>query len=133
VQQAETVEQGKFRLHKFEQPIGEETFQITRGHDSLTVRMDFKFNDRGTDVPLLTTFRGSSDLTPQAFEIRGKTSRFSTIDEAVEVQPGKVRLRNREHWTEVPSPSAFFTIRGVRPRHDADAPCALLGHARLAG
>jgi imidazolonepropionase-like amidohydrolase len=114
-QHAGVIEQGKFQLHKFEQPIGEETYQITQDGDSLTIKMDFKFNDRGTDVPLSATFRGSSDLTPQAFEIKGKTSRGSTIDEAVEVQPGKVRLRNREQWTEAVPPSQFFTIAGYAP------------------
>ena len=29
-QQSAPIEQGKFRLHKFEQPIGEENYQITR-------------------------------------------------------------------------------------------------------
>ena len=115
VRDAGVIEQGKFRLHKFEQPIGEETYQVTRDGDSLTVKMDFKFNDRGTDVPLSATFRGSSDLTPLAFEIKGKTSRQSTIDEAVEVQPGRLRLRNREQWTEAAPPSQFFTIAGYAP------------------
>ncbi len=46
------VEQGKFTLHKFEQPIGEETYEIRRDGDSLAVKMDFKFTDRGSPVPL---------------------------------------------------------------------------------
>jgi imidazolonepropionase-like amidohydrolase len=112
---ARVIEQGRFRLHKFEQPIGEETYQVTRDGDSLTVKVDFKFNDRGTDVPLSATFRGCSDLTPLAFEIKGKTSRQSTIDEAVEVQPGKLRLRDREQWTETAPPAQFFTIAGYAP------------------
>jgi len=29
------VEQGKFTLHKFEQPIGQDTYEITRDADSL--------------------------------------------------------------------------------------------------
>jgi imidazolonepropionase-like amidohydrolase len=114
-QRADLIEKGNFRLHKFEQPIGEETYQIRQDGASLTVTVDFKFNDRGTDVPLSATFRCSSDLTPQAFEIKGKTSRLSTVDEAVEVQAGKVRLRNRKLWTEATPPSQFFTIAGYAP------------------
>ncbi|MGA7379509.1 MAG: amidohydrolase family protein [Terriglobales bacterium] len=109
------VEQGRFTLHKFEQPIGEETYQITRQSSSLAVKMDFKFTDRGTAVPLSATFRGTQDLTPEAFEIKGNTSRQSVIDEAVEVQPGKVRVRNHEKWTESAAPSQFFTIAGYAP------------------
>ena len=109
------VEQGKFRLHKFEQPIGEETYQITRDGNSLSVKIDFKFTDRGTAVPLSATFRGTEDFTPEAFEIKGNTSRQSVIDQAVEVQAGKVRIRNHEKWTEAAAPAQFFTIAGYSP------------------
>jgi imidazolonepropionase-like amidohydrolase len=109
------AEQGRFTLHKFEQPIGEETYQITRDGNSLSVKMDFKFTDRGTGVPLSATFRGAQDFTPEAFEIKGSTSRDSVIDEAVEVQPGKVRIRNHEKWTESAAPQQFFTIAGYAP------------------
>src|SRR5580698_995867 len=109
------AEQGRFTLHKFEQPIGEETYQITRDGDSLSVKMDFKFTDRGTGVPLSATFRGAQDFTPEAFEIKGSTSRASVIDEAVEVQPSKLRIRNHEKWTESAAPQQFFTIAGYAP------------------
>ncbi|MGH9500738.1 MAG: amidohydrolase family protein [Terriglobales bacterium] len=112
---AGVVEQGRFRLHKMEQPIGEETYQITHNDGSLSVKMDFKFTDRSTAVPLSATFRGRQDFTPEAFEIKGKTSRQSAIDEAVEVQAGKVRIRNREKWSEAAAPQQFFTIAGYAP------------------
>lgn len=110
------VEQGKFRLHKMEQPIGEETYQIAKDGDSLAVSTNFRFTDRGTAVPLTASFRGAPDLTPEHFTIKGKTSRQSEIDEEVEIQPGKVRLRNRDKWTEAARPShPFFTIAGYAP------------------
>ena len=110
-----TTEHGKFLLHKFEQPIGEETYEIKRDGDSVNVKMDFKFTDRGTEVPLSATFRAAQDLTPQAFTIKGKTSRLSEIDEEVEVEKGKVRLRRRDKWTEAHSSKPFFTIAGYAP------------------
>lgn len=109
------VEQGKFVLHKFEQPIGEETYQITRDGDSLNAKIDFKFTDRSSPVPLTAAFRSASDLTPHAFEIKGKNSRSTDIDEAVEVQTDKIRLRDREKWTEASRPPQFFTIAGYAP------------------
>jgi len=109
------VEQGKFRLHKFEQPIGEETYEITQDGSSLAVKMDFKFTDRGTPVPLSATFRAALDFTPEEFEIKGKTARPVEIDEAVEVQPGKIRIRDRDKWTETARPQKFFTIAGYAP------------------
>src|SRR5271156_3275745 len=109
------VEQGKFILHKFEQPIGEETYQITRDGDSLSAKIDFKFTDRSTPVPLTAAFRSANDLTPRAFEIKGKNSRSTDIDEAVEVQTDKIRLRDRDKWTETARPAQLFTIAGYAP------------------
>jgi len=110
------LEQGKFRLHKFEQAIGEETYTTTRDGNSLDTKIDFKFTDRGTPVPLSVTFRSAEDLTPQMFEIKGKIARPAAIDETVEVQPGKIRLRNRDQWTEAAAPATqFFTLAGYAP------------------
>ena len=126
------VEQGKFILHKFENPIGEETYQIVRDGKSLAVKMDFKFTDRGTPVPLSATFRSSEDLTPEAFEIKGQNSRSTSIDEAVEVQPNQVRLRDREKWTEVCAAFAVLHHRRLRSHNHADADGSFLGYAQLA-
>jgi len=114
--EAGAVEQGKFILHKFEQPIGSETYEIRHTGDSLAVTMEFKFTDRGQDVPLSASFRGSSDLTPQAFEIKGKTARPVSIDESVTIESGKLHLRTRDKQTEAALPSGpFFTIAGYAP------------------
>ena len=110
------VEQGKFTLHKFEQAIGQETYEIRRDGDSLTVKMDFKFTDRGSPVPLAAAFRGAADLTPQAFEIKGRTARPVTIDEAVAIEGSTVHLRTRDKQSEAALPTgAFFTITGYAP------------------
>ena len=113
---APPLEQGKFVLHKFEQPIGEETYQVTRDDNALAVTINFKFTDRGSQVPLAVTFRAAHDLTPESFEIKGQTSRISEIDQTVEVKDGKVRLRNRDKWTDgAAAPPQFFTIAGYAP------------------
>jgi imidazolonepropionase-like amidohydrolase len=114
-QSASPVEHAKFILHKFEQPIGEETYQITRDGDALNVKIDFKFTDRSTAVPLTTAFSSANDWTPRSFEIKGKNSRETDIDEAVEVQSEKIRLRDRDKWTEAARPPQFFTIAGYAP------------------
>ena len=110
------VEHGKFTLHKFEQAIGEETYQIGRDGDVLTTKVDFKFTDRGSPVPLTVTFRSSPDLTPQSFEIKGRTARPITIDESVNIENGKASLRTRDKQSDLPMPaSTFFTIAGYAP------------------
>ncbi len=110
------VEQGKFTLHKFEQAIGQETYEIRRAGDSFAVKMDFKFTDRGSPVPLAAAFRGAADLTPQAFEIKGRTARPVTIDEALAIEGSTVHLRTRDKQSEIALPTgAFFTIAGYAP------------------
>src|SRR5580704_10021955 len=113
---ASILEHGKFTLHKFEQAIGEETYEIRRDGDSLAVKIDFKFTDRGSPVPLTTTFRSAPDLTPQAFEIKGNTARPVTIDEAVSIDGGKVHFRTRDKQSDLALPTGpFFTIAGYAP------------------
>src|SRR5215469_9068845 len=106
-QAAEVLEEGRFRLHKFEQPIGEEAYQITADADTIAAKIEFKFTDRGTEVPLSVAFRAALDLTPKSFAIKGKTSRQSSIDEDVEVFPNQVRVRDRDHSTEFAAPQQF--------------------------
>jgi imidazolonepropionase-like amidohydrolase len=112
---ATVVETGHFQLHKFEQLIGQESYVMTRDGNAVSVKVDLKFTDRGTAAPLTATFRGSADLTPTAFEIKGQTARWVAIDKAVEIQPGKVRVRDREQWSERSAPTQFFTIAGYSP------------------
>jgi imidazolonepropionase-like amidohydrolase len=113
---ASSVEQGKFTLHKFEQAIGEETYEIRRDGESFVAKMDFKFTDRGRAVPLSATFRGTMEFTPETFEIKGSTSRITTIDEALTVEENKVHLRSRDKESDLPAPTGpFFTIAGYAP------------------
>ena len=110
------LEQGKFTLHKFEQPIGQETYEIHRDGDSITAKIDFKFTDRGSEVPLSTTFRAAQDLTPQSFEIKGRTARPISIDEAITIDAGKVHVRSRDKQTDSDAPTGpYFTIAGYAP------------------
>lgn len=113
---AALIEQGKFILHKIEQPIGEETYEIHRDGDVLAAQINFKFTDRSSPVPLSTTFRSAQDLTPKSFEIKGRTARRVSIDETVSIDGGTVHLRTRDRHTDAAVPSRpFFTIAGYAP------------------
>ncbi|HTY57337.1 MAG TPA: amidohydrolase family protein [Bacteroidota bacterium] len=109
------VEEGEYILHKFEQPIGEETFRTVRLSDTLTTGIRFKFTDRGGQVPLQATFRSAPDLTPLAFAIKGRTSRSSKIDDSVGIEGGRSRIREWSRWSEAATPDKFFTIAGYAP------------------
>jgi imidazolonepropionase-like amidohydrolase len=113
--EAEIVARGSFTLHKFEQSIGEETWEMHRSDHGVTVQANFHFKDRGQPVPLKATFRGAADLTPRSFEVDGKTCRQSEIHQAVEVRSDDVRIGHRGVWTEAARPKRFFTIAGYAP------------------
>jgi len=108
-------ESGKFTLHKFEQPIGEETYTIAHDGGSLTLKTDFAFTDRGTKVPLSATLKAADDYTPQSFIIKGKTSRISDIDSDVELKGSNATIRQGKDTRSVAAPQSFFTISGYAP------------------
>jgi imidazolonepropionase-like amidohydrolase len=100
-------EQGVFHLHKFEQLIGRETYTLTRSQNEVVLQSDFKFTDRGTAVPLTTTLTMDADLTPRDFQIKGKISRFSSIENSVHGRSaGAVTIAPGER---------FFDIQGYAP------------------
>ncbi|HJQ26680.1 MAG TPA: amidohydrolase family protein [Blastocatellia bacterium] len=109
------LEAGKFRLHKFQQAIGEESYEVTRDGDTLVTKCDFKFTDRGTPVPLQATLRTRQDLTPLAYEIKGKTSRLSEIDTAIELTGRTAKIREGRQTREAQAADHFFTISGYAP------------------
>src|SRR5258708_39911092 len=100
-------EQGAFNLHKFEQFIGRETYTLTRSAGEVTLKTDFKFTDRGSPVPLTTTLAMKNDLTPRDFEIVGKISRFSSIEDSVHGRSAGA--------VTIPPGESFFDIQGYAP------------------
>jgi imidazolonepropionase-like amidohydrolase len=112
---ANVIERGKFRLHKFEQAIGEETYTIQQNDAGLTVTSNFEFKDRNTAVPLSATLKLSPDLTPQQFDIKGKNSRLTNVDDSILVEDNTIHMRQETTKKDVAKPEAFFTIDGYAP------------------
>ncbi|QEC78173.1 amidohydrolase family protein [Mucilaginibacter ginsenosidivorax] len=79
------TDSGTFFLHKFAQHIGKETYWVTKYKDAIKYTVDFKFVDRGSPVPLKASLKVDRDGYPIELVIKGKTSRFSTIDDSVRV------------------------------------------------
>ena len=113
--QNQSTETGKFRLHKFEQPIGEESYTITRQDTTLTLQSQFQFTDRGTKVPLETTFKAASDYSPRSFETRGRSCRFCPIDWDIQVQGKSAQVRQEKQTRTVTAPDTFFVASGYAP------------------
>ncbi|HEY1271945.1 MAG TPA: amidohydrolase, partial [Terriglobales bacterium] len=114
-QQAAVIEQGKFRLHKFEQAIGEEDYTIVGDGDTRLLKSDFLFRDRNTSVPLSASLRFAPDWSPLQFEVKGKNSRLTGIDDAVRVDGNTVHVRQDKIESEENRPEKFFTIAGYAP------------------
>ena len=106
---------GKWKLYKFEQPIGEESYQLQKAGDDIALTDHFLFTDRGTQVPLDTRFTAAQDLTPKEFDTKGKTSRQSTIDASVVRVNDSINIRQGGRTSNVARPPLFFTISGYSP------------------
>ncbi|MGZ4866267.1 MAG: amidohydrolase family protein [Candidatus Angelobacter sp.] len=105
--QTAALEQGAFNLHKFEQLIGRETYTLAHASSDVVLKSDFKFTDRGSEVPLTATLTMEKDLTPRDFQIKGKISRFSSIEDTVNGHSaGQITIPPREN---------FFDIQGYAP------------------
>jgi imidazolonepropionase-like amidohydrolase len=101
------AEQGSYNLHKFEQLIGKETYTIARSDKEVVLGANFKFTDRGTAVPLAATLTMEKDLTPRDFQIKGKISRFSSIEDTVHGRSAGA--------VTIPLDENFFDIQGYAP------------------
>lgn len=112
---AAVVEHGKFILHKFAQPIGEETWQVVRQPGGYQLTDKFEFKDRGSAVPLAMQFTYDRSGAPQAFSIKGKNSRLSEINQSVLVSEKAVRVQVDGAERSIEKPKAFFAIAGYAP------------------
>jgi imidazolonepropionase-like amidohydrolase len=59
--------------------------------------------------------KAAADYTPTSFDIKGSTSRSSTIDDAVTVNDGHAQIREGKQTREVTLPKEYFTIAGYAP------------------
>jgi imidazolonepropionase-like amidohydrolase len=101
------AEQGSYNLHKFEQLIGKETYTVARSDKEVVLGANFQFTDRGTAVPLAATLTMEKDLTPRDFQIKGKISRFSSIEDTVHGRSAGA--------VTIPPDENFFDIQGYAP------------------
>jgi imidazolonepropionase-like amidohydrolase len=104
---APAPEQGTFNLHKFEQLIGKETYTLTPSQNDVVLKSDFNFTDRGSTVPLTASLTMERDLTPRGFHIKGKISRFSSIENTVHGRSAGA--------VTIPPGENFFDIQGYAP------------------
>ena len=108
---AQTATSGIFTLHKFARAIGSETYSIDTTPDTYTLKSQFKFTDRGQDVPLDTTFiANTAGMTPVSYSAKGKASRFAAMDDSIAVTGNTIAITRSGHaQTQSPSGPWFIT------------------------
>ncbi|HVW97997.1 MAG TPA: amidohydrolase family protein [Mucilaginibacter sp.] len=81
-----------FLLHKFEQHIGKETYSLTKNGKEVTYAINFKFVDRGSPVQLNARMKITNADEPLELDIKGKTSRSSTINDTIRISGTLARI-----------------------------------------
>ena len=105
---------GLFVLHKFAKAIGKETYSIAKSGDHYTLTSNFLFTDRGSPVPLKTSFTATTaDMLPNSYSAKGRVSRFAAIDETLTVQGHTItlnRAKDNESKTTTLAPTGLWFI-----------------------
>ena len=83
--QTSATDTGTFLLHKFQQKIGKETYQVSHEKDAIIYQADFKFVDRGSPVPLKAELRVNPALDPLALSIKGNVARGATVNDTIRI------------------------------------------------
>jgi hypothetical protein len=107
---------GTFVLHKFAKEIGKETYTIDTTGEDYNLTAHFLFTDRGTPVPLDTTFIARSvDMKPRAYQAKGNASRTAEMDDLITVSGEDISItRNGKSQTLTPAGS-WFIADGYSP------------------
>lgn len=109
------VERGKFRIYKLQFPVGEESYEVSRDGEGLLMQSKFEINYLGDAVALNATLRMRQDLSPEKFEIKGRTSTRSEIDMTVEIQEEKASVREGQQTRAVTFDRRAFPTGGLLP------------------
>lgn len=106
---------GTFILHKFAKAIGKEAYTLDRTPERLLLTSDFLFTDRGSKVPLKTTFTAAPDLTPLSLALVGRSSRNSELNDTFTLASGTLTLSRQGQTSTSPAPPNSFLIDGYSP------------------
>ena len=113
-QQAATS--GTFVLHKFARENGTETYSIQISGETYTLTSHFLFTDRGTRVPLETTFlANAATMAPLSYSAKGKASRQSNMDDALKVEGNRISITRNGKIEEQTAGERWFITDGYSP------------------
>ncbi|MFI5137772.1 MAG: amidohydrolase family protein [Sphingobacteriales bacterium] len=114
-QNAAQPDSGSFVLHKFEQHIGKETYHISKTDKGITYTVDFKFVDRGSPVPLKAELKLNTAFEPTSLNIKGRTSRSSTINDTISINGNDAHLKVDDSSYTQKISALTFPVAGYSP------------------
>lgn len=103
-------EEGRFILHKFKQPVGEECWRSFPDGTGRILTSDFRFTDRSSPVHLSAYLRTTGDLEPLHLDLKGENSRSSEVDLSIHIQDGKAELRDGTQRSRKEAGQAFTSF-----------------------
>jgi len=112
---AQSPDSGTFLLHKFAQNIGKEHYSLQNTDAGQQYSIDFKFVDRGSPVPLKAKLLVAQGNEPISLIIKGKTSRFSTINDSIRIKDRTARIRVDDSSYTKDLGALAFPVAGYSP------------------
>jgi imidazolonepropionase-like amidohydrolase len=109
------TEKATLTLHLLLHPIGEETYEVVRGPDNLTMNTTFEYSDRGRKRTVTAALRMKPDFSPLGLEVQSKNSPTSTTVNSVEIGATSAVVREDESHREIALPPSYFVGFGYTP------------------
>lgn len=96
-------------------PVGRETFSAQSAADGTTYTGNLDLTERGGRLQVSSTLTLGADLTPTAFDVKGKSYRFVNADASVRVTGGSATVTNLGQTRTFETPKRFFTAQTYSP------------------
>lgn len=109
------AESGTVLVSLIDRPVGRETYSIWPDPDGVTFTGELDLTERGSRLQITSSLRATSDLTPTAFTVKGKSYRFVNVDAAVKVDGGMATVTNLGETKTFEAPRRFFTAQSYAP------------------
>lgn len=107
---------GTFVLHKFAKTNGSEKYSIETKDGTYTLTSHFKFTDRGSEVPLETTFVAeAATMKPISYSAKGNSSRMSDMNDTVTVSGNNISIVRSGKTESVTAAEPWFITDGYSP------------------
>src|SRR4051812_22290405 len=98
-----------------DRPVGRETVTSQADGDGTIYTADLDLTERNGRLQVASSLRLAADLTPTAFDVKGKSYRFVNVDTAVRVAGGMATVTNLGETKIFEAPRRFFTAQSYAP------------------